>query len=73
MRRRGARCLASAALTAVVLAGSLAAQEPLKIFVSVDMEGIGGVGTGAMTSSSGKDYATARRLMTGEVNAVVEA
>ena len=46
-------------------------QQPLKIFVSVDMEGIGGIGTSAMTSASGKDYATGRRLMTDEVNAVV--
>jgi D-amino peptidase len=46
---------------------------PLKIFISVDMEGIGGIGTGAMTSGSGKDYATGRRLMTDEVNAVVAA
>lgn len=50
-----------------------AQQDPLKIFISVDMEGIGGIGTGAMSSSTGKDYATGRRLMTDEVNAVVEA
>jgi D-amino peptidase len=53
--------------------GPVSAQVPLKIFVSVDMEGIGGVGTSEMTSSSGKDYATARRLMTDEVNEVVAA
>ncbi|HSG09773.1 MAG TPA: M55 family metallopeptidase, partial [Longimicrobiales bacterium] len=51
----------------------VSAQAPLKIFISVDMEGIGGVGTGAMTGSSGKDYSTARRLMTDEVNEVVAA
>jgi len=34
---------------------------------------IGGNGTSDMTSASGKDYATGRRLMTDEVNAVVEA
>jgi D-amino peptidase len=49
------------------------AQEPLKIFISVDMEGIGGIGTAAMTSSSGKDYALGRELMTEEVNTVVAA
>ena len=70
--------------TVVVLAGVAAAwaggacrpvsaQAPLKIFISVDMEGIGGVGTGAMTSATGKDYATARRLMTDEINEVVAA
>ena len=42
---------------------SVAAQTP-RYFISVDMEGIGGIGTGQMTSSSGKDYATGRRLMT---------
>ncbi len=46
--------------------------QPLKVFISVDMEGIGGIGTPSMTSASGKDYATGRDLMTAEVNAVVE-
>lgn len=50
-----------------------AQQKPLKIFISVDMEGIGGIGTPKMVSSSGKDYALGRKLMTAEVNAVVEA
>jgi D-amino peptidase len=37
------------------------------------MEGIGGIGTPAMTSPTGKDYALGRKLMTDEVNAVVGA
>ncbi len=49
------------------------AQRQLKVFVSVDIEGIGGIGTPAMTSATGKDYALARRLMTDEVNAVISA
>lgn len=54
--------------------GALHAQDaPVRIFISVDMEGIGGVGTSAMTSSGGKDYETGRELMTAEVNAVTEA
>ncbi len=48
-------------------------QEKLKIFISVDMEGIGGIGTPKMTRSGGKDYATGRQLMTDEVNTVVDA
>ena len=63
-------------LAAVFLLCALpcAGQDPgPKIFISVDMEGIGGVGSPAMTSASGKDYGTARRLMTDEVNAVVAA
>ncbi len=51
---------------------SVSGQEQLRIFISVDLEGIGGIGTGAMTSTSGKDYATSRRLVTAEVNTVVE-
>lgn len=65
-----------AALLTFVLVASpqLRGQEPgPRIFISVDMEGIGGVGSPAMTSSGGKDYALARRLMTDEVNAVVDA
>ena len=60
-----------------VLTPALAAQaapEGPRYFISVDMEGIGGVGSPKMTSSSGgKDYETARRLMTDEVNTVVGA
>ncbi|MDE3002275.1 MAG: M55 family metallopeptidase [Gemmatimonadota bacterium] len=66
-----------AACAVLALAGLLAspasAQDPLKLFISVDMEGIGGIGSPSMTSSSGKDYATGRELLTAEVNAVVEA
>jgi D-amino peptidase len=47
--------------------------QPLKIFISVDMEGIGGIGTSAMTTATGKDYALGRRLMTDEVNTVIAA
>lgn len=60
---------------ALVLATSVSfAQTKLvKIYISVDMEGIGGIGTSKMVSSSGKDYDTGRKLMTDEVNAVVKA
>ena len=67
----------TAALAAVLVAAAAAtpaaAQRPRKVFISVDMEGIGGIGTGQMTSAAGKDYALGRRLMTDEVNAVVAA
>src|SRR5215218_4814072 len=52
---------------------SFSQTKPVKIFISVDMEGIGGIGTSAMTSTGGKDYDTGRKLMTNEVNAVVAA
>lgn len=51
----------------------LAQTPPLKVFISVDMEGIGGIGTSEMTNFSGKDYELGRRLMTDEVNTVVAA
>ncbi len=50
-----------------------AQETPLKIFISVDMEGIGGIGTSEMTHVGGKDYLLGRQLMTDEVNAVVAA
>lgn len=60
-------------LSLASLAGVQGQDRPARIFVSVDMEGIGGIGTGAMTSSGGKDYSLGRALMTAEVNAVVSA
>ncbi len=48
-------------------------QESIKLFISVDLEGIGGVGSPLMTSSGGKDYETSRQYMTQEVNSVVGA
>jgi D-amino peptidase len=46
--------------------------KPIKIFISVDMEGIGGIGTSKMVTTGGKDYEMGRKLMTNEVNAVVK-
>ena len=69
---RHARFLLLAALF-VALSVPASAQRPPRYFISVDMEGIGGIGTPAMTSPTGKDYALGRKLMTDEVNAVVGA
>lgn len=58
----------------ILIGTSSAAQtKPPHIFISVDMEGIGGIGTSAMVSTGSKDYEMGRRLMTAEVNAVVAA
>lgn len=46
-------------------------QKKLKVFISVDIEGIAGIVHGDQTSSSGKDYGIARRWMTEEVNAAI--
>jgi D-amino peptidase len=60
-------------LLACVLLAAGGPASAQKLFISVDMEGIGGIGTQQMTSSGGKDYELGRRLMTAEVNAVVAA
>lgn len=60
-------------LVQCLMSSSSYAQKIPKIFISVDMEGIGGIGTAAMVSTSGKDYDAGRKLMTAEVNAVVAA
>jgi D-amino peptidase len=50
----------------------LRAQDDLKVFISVDMEGITDVTNWEEASSSGSDYQYYRTLMTNEVNAVIE-
>jgi D-amino peptidase len=62
-----------AVLLLAVIASTGSAQRPPRIFISVDMEGIGGIGTPAMTSPGSKDYELGRKLMTDEVNTVVAA
>jgi D-amino peptidase len=44
----------------------------LKIFISVDMEGISGIVDNTMTSRSEGDYEKGRALMAGDVNAAIE-
>ena len=56
---------------APALALVAAEQAPLKVFISVDMEGIWGVVHSDQTSSDGKDYGLARKWMADDVNAVV--
>jgi D-amino peptidase len=61
-----------------LLAGAMATapaqtQRAPKIFISVDLEGIGGIGTPQMSGVNGKDYGLGRELATEEVNAVVAA
>ncbi len=53
-------------------AGAEKAQEGLKVFISVDMEGVAGVIHWEDVSRSGKDYSLFRRLMTDEANAAIE-
>jgi D-amino peptidase len=51
---------------------ALESQDGLKVFISVDMEGVSGVINWEDVSRSGKDYNLFRRLMTEEANAAVE-
>ena len=72
---RTPRCIRTAVLlvAASLLAVPAAAQQARRIFISVDMEGIGGIGTPQMSGGNGKDYGLGRELATEEVNAVVAA
>jgi D-amino peptidase len=47
-------------------------QDAIRVFISVDMEGLGGIAHPEMTSASGSEYERGRRLMVGEVNAAIE-
>jgi D-amino peptidase len=62
-------CLSVLAL--ILLPLSISAQEQLKVFISVDMEGIAGVVTSEECSSAGPDYGYFRRIMSLEANAAV--
>ena len=59
-------------LFTLVLVGSAGAQtnDGLKVFISVDMEGITGVVNVADATRGGKDYDYFRQTMTREANAV---
>ena len=50
------------------------AQQPrgLKVFISVDMEGLAGVVSGSEVSATGPDYAHFRAIMAGETNAAID-
>ncbi len=64
-------CLAAAG--AVSLPTPARAAEPLRVFISVDMEGLGGVVTGEQLGTSGFEYQRFRERMTDEANAAIEA
>ncbi|MBL0169960.1 MAG: M55 family metallopeptidase [Gemmatimonadaceae bacterium] len=49
----------------------LAAQRPIKVFISVDMEGIGGVVTSEQLGPTGFEYAKFREYMTAEALAAI--
>jgi D-amino peptidase len=47
-------------------------KQDLKVFISVDMEGLAGVVSGSECSSRGPDYDYFRKIMTKETNAAIE-
>ena len=57
----------------VACAAPATAAEPVKIFISADMEGLTGVVTGDQLGPTGFEYAAFREVMTAEVNAAIEA
>ena len=71
MKRIG--CVLFCVCVAGAVAGSAGAQAPAgpKVFVSVDMEGIWGVGHGEQVNPGSPEYANARRWMAEDANAVV--
>src|SRR5688572_10834107 len=67
--------LAGALVPLLALSMSALAQQPpraLKVFISVDMEGLAGVVAGAEVSPTGPDYGHFRAIMAGETNAAIE-
>ncbi|MDH4271513.1 MAG: M55 family metallopeptidase, partial [Candidatus Aminicenantes bacterium] len=63
-------------LTAVMLTAALstAGEQPakkLKVFISVDMEGVSGLIHWDETGGTGPDYGLFRKLMTAEANAAI--
>src|SRR4051812_44266395 len=66
--RRSSACLA---LLPILLATTLGAQRPLKVYISVDMEGIAGVVTADQLGPTGFEYGRAREFMTGEALAAI--
>jgi D-amino peptidase len=60
-------------LASFALATALSAQQQrLKVFISVDMEGLAGVVSGNDVSASGPDYAHFRAVMAAETNAAID-
>jgi D-amino peptidase len=63
------------AIAALLTAGAAGAQpKKLKVYISADMEGVGGVSTWSVQAGSkGREYEKFRQLMTREVNVAIAA
>lgn len=67
------RTIAGAAASIVLSTAALGAQRPLKVLISVDMEGLTGVVTADQLGPTGFEYSRFREVMTSEALAAVEA
>jgi len=65
-------CIAAIPLMFFSVSIASAQSKPLKIFISVDMEGIDGVVHSDQTSAQGSEFARARKLMMEEVNSAID-
>src|SRR5687768_2521031 len=63
--------LALATFLAFVLAGSISGQTPMKVYISVDMEGISGISGNDQLSPGGSEYGRSRKLMAEDANAAI--
>jgi len=63
--------LGMAVLGVIWLAATAAAQQPVKVFISVDMEGVGGVVTAEQLGPTGFEYQRFREFMTAEARAAI--
>ena len=63
--------IAGIAVLALIVPRAAAAQRPLKVYISVDMEGIAGVVTGDQLGPTGFEYSRAREFMTAEALAAI--
>jgi D-amino peptidase len=60
------------ALLSVSVAFPASAQRPFKVYISVDMEGVGGVVTNEQLGPTGFEYSRARQFMTDEALAAIQ-
>ena len=60
------------ALALTLVASIGAAQDAIRVFISVDMEGISGIAHSEMTGGSGAEYERGRKLTVADVNAAIE-
>ncbi len=59
-------------LLLALLNTTLVSQTPIRVFISVDMEGISGIAHSEMTSASGSEYERGREFMVADVNAAIK-